>query len=308
MQEVDSERRLQLLKGVKPEEIEPSRTSTYDTEVTGHRDRPQQREGSGHPRKRKRIAGEDETDREIRYAIEDAEDASTLTGVNRGRKNDRLNNAPIVDSTGHINLIPSDTPKGHEKNAEAEAEKARKRREYEDQYTMRFSNAAGQRQSLGSNPWYSTAENTAPPEEDGGLGAGKDVWGNEDPRRRQREKARIDSSDPLAAMKKGVTQLKDAEKKRREWNEERQREMEELKEVEPNARGKRRDHHRHHRHHRHRRRDEEEDLEGFSLDQASMERRHHRPSHTRDFRSHSDDVPHRHHHRSRHRSPSKIQA
>ncbi|KAL9619071.1 MAG: hypothetical protein Q9160_006247 [Pyrenula sp. 1 TL-2023] len=216
MQEVDSERRLQLLKGVKPEEIEPSKTTAYDVEGTGHRDGPQQREGPGHSRKRRRIAGEDDTDREIRYAIEDAEGSSALARANGGKKDDRLNNAPIVDSTGHINLIPSTNNKGHEKNAEAEAEKARKKREYEDQYTMRFSNAAGQKQSLGSNPWYSTAENTAPSEEDGGLGAGKDVWGNEDPRRRQREKARIDSSDPLAAMRKGVKQLKDTEKKRRE--------------------------------------------------------------------------------------------
>ena len=36
----------------------------------------------------------------------------------------------------------------------------------------------------------------------------KDVWGNEDPRRKDREMARMLSDDPLASMQKAQIQLK----------------------------------------------------------------------------------------------------
>ncbi|KMU82714.1 hypothetical protein CIHG_00495 [Coccidioides immitis H538.4] len=68
----------------------------------------------------------------------------------------------------------------------------------------------------------------------------KDVWGNEDPGRREREKMRIDANDPLAAMKMGVRQLRDVEKERKEWEEERKKELKALKGADKESRRRRR--------------------------------------------------------------------
>lgn len=276
MQEVDSERRLQILQGLQPDS--QSHVIAISEVKTAHS---RLKDQEGHSRKRRRMAGENDTDREIRYAKEDAEDKSALT---RGRRSDGIS-APIVDSAGHINLIPEDRREVGEKNAKAEAEKARKARHFEDQYTMRFSNAAGHRQSL-DGPWYSTKDAQSPDL------LNKDVWGNEDPRRRDREKARINSSDPLMAMKKGVKQLKDVEEQRRQWNEERQKELDEINKEE--SRRKR-------RHHRY---SGDGDLEDFSLDDRSTKhrRRHHHNS-SRHDRDSEGRRTHRHRPNERHRSP-----
>ncbi|GAD95273.1 conserved hypothetical protein [Paecilomyces variotii No. 5] len=215
MQEIDAERRIQILRGERPSTPPPPPSEA----TTDQRDRRHGDEGSRY-RKRRRIAGENDTDRDIRFAKEDAAlslaKREELLGFSSG-------DAPLVDSAGHINLFPEKGTgkKSIEKNAEAEAEASKKKREFEDQYTMRFSNAAGFKESVGRNPWYSSSgkEAVAPdsiPD--------KDVWGNEDPRRREREKARVDTNDPLAMMKKGVRQLKEVERERKKWQEEKIRE------------------------------------------------------------------------------------
>jgi hypothetical protein len=213
----------------------------------------------------------------------------------------KTSDAPLLDSTGHINLFPSEAArKPAEKNKEAEKEAADKNRSYEDQYTMRFSNAAGNRQSAGQMPWYSSSSRDvlapdAMPE--------KDVWGNEDSMRQEREKARLDANDPLAAIKRGVRQLKSVELERKNWNQERKRELDALKEAE-----------RHRAHHRRRRSrsgskasDSGNSLENFSLDapdkhqdrksRSSHRHRSHRRERNRD-RSHDRS---RDHSRKRHR-------
>ena len=176
-------------------------------------------------------------------------------------RRDGGDNVPLVDTGGHINLFPSESLKNGgkrvEKNADAEADAEKKRRQYEDQYTMRFSNAAGFKQSVGKSPWYSSSSAhrvlapDAMPE--------KDVWGNEDPRRREREAVRLDANDPLAAMKKGVRQLKDVERQRKNWREEKCREIEALKVEERQRR---------HRHHKRRRQESEDSLKRFKLDSS----------------------------------------
>lgn len=56
----------------------------------------------------------------------------------------KTSNAPLVDHTGHIDLFPEERSRAPiQKNEEAEREASKKKQEYEDQYTMRFSNAAG---------------------------------------------------------------------------------------------------------------------------------------------------------------------
>ncbi|GFF93239.1 uncharacterized protein C5E4.10c [Aspergillus lentulus] len=198
MQEIDAERRIQILRGERPSTPPPPPSAPSDT----RRDRTHG-EDAGRYRKRRRLAGENDTDRDIRLAREDAQ---LMLAKREELAVSKTSDAPLLDSTGHINLFPSEaTRKPAEKNQEAEKEAADKNRSYEDQYTMRFSNAAGYRQPAGQMPWYSSSSRDvlapdAMPE--------KDVWGNEDPMRQERERARLDANDPLAAIKRGVRQLK----------------------------------------------------------------------------------------------------
>ncbi|UCK58689.1 hypothetical protein AFCA_001535 [Aspergillus flavus] len=200
MQEVDAERRIQILRGEQPSTPPPPPRSP--SPISRH-DRKSHAEDTVRFRKRRRLAGENDTDRDIRFAREDAQ---TALAKREELASARSSDAPLYDSAGHIDLFPFQPSQKHtEKNPEAEKESAEREKAYEDQYTMRFSNAAGFRQSVGQKPWYSASgiEAMAPDSI-----SGKDVWGNEDPMRREREKARIDANDPLAAMKKGVRQLK----------------------------------------------------------------------------------------------------
>ncbi|KAJ5749016.1 uncharacterized protein N7511_010712 [Penicillium nucicola] len=226
MQEVDAERRIKILRGESPPTPPPPPPSQPSSDPAIRPDR-KAGDDTGHFRKRRRIAGEDDTDRDIRYARENAAHASVKRDelLRASRKLDKTAQAPILDAAGHINLFPAANAKS-EKNAEAEAENARKKRSYEDQYTMRFSNAAGFKETIGQKPWYSSAgqDATAP-----GAMSEKNVWGNEDPRRQERERARINVNDPLAAMKRGVRQLKATEQERKRWNDNKRKEIESLK-------------------------------------------------------------------------------
>ncbi|OOF99938.1 hypothetical protein ASPCADRAFT_35766, partial [Aspergillus carbonarius ITEM 5010] len=223
MQEVDAERRIQTLRGERPSTPPPPPSAPSASQP----DRKAYTDDIGRSKKRRRLAGENDTDRDIRVAREDAQSALARREQQAPA---RSSDAPLHDSTGHIDLFPSEAKhKPVEKNAEAEKEAAEKRRGYEDQYTMRFSNAAGFRQSLGQAPWYSSSQRKIIDPE---SVPSKDVWGNEDPLRRQREKARMDVNDPLAAMRKGVRQLKAVEQERKRWHDERSRELEALKTAE----------------------------------------------------------------------------
>lgn len=302
MQEVDAERRIQILRGERPPTPPPLPSQRRSSDASA---RPERRfnDDAGGFRKRRRLAGEDDTDRDIRLAREDAAQAVakreelSLTS----RRDDKDAQAPLVDGAGHINLFPEGKNKEAEKNTEAEAESARKKRSYEDQYTMRFSNAAGFKETAGRQPWYSSgAQSTTAPD----AMPEKNVWGNEDPMRKDREKARMDANDPLAAMKRGVRQLKATEQERKRWNEEKQKEIEALKTEE----GQRS------RHHRRKRSRSIDSLDDFKLDAPvakprddndhNCSRRHHR-HHPRDRsrqRSHRDRDRERSHRRSHHSS------
>lgn len=259
MQEVDADRRLQVLRGLRPDT--PPKVEEQQRERSDHQ------RLNGRDRKRRKVTGEDDTDRDIRLAQEDAADVTDRAALVRKPTSD----APLTDHKGHINLFPSERSRHVDKNPEAEAEAAKKKREHEDQYTMRFSNAAGFKQGL-EKPWYSSSGSQQPSVEDV---QSKDVWGNEDPRRREREKMRMSASDPLAMIKKGVKQVREAEHDRKRWVEEKQREIAAL-EAEQRKRRKRRRH------------GSEDSLKGFSLYTESEER-------DRRHRKHS----HRHRHRSR---------
>ncbi|KAM0719090.1 hypothetical protein Q7P37_004995 [Cladosporium fusiforme] len=293
MQEQDAERRMALLRGEKPPDLPPSEEPAEDVHGRKRGD-----DGSvAHARKRRRLKGEDDTDREMRYAREDAEAGGRVRETLRAasRKGD---DAPLQDHAGHIQLVSAPDerpPRGADAKKEETAQERKK--ENEEGHGMRFSDAAGYRKGT-SKPWYATSDNRRR-EDSKSTGElvlaevqGKDVWGNEDPRRKEREQSRIVSNDPFAMMQQAQRQLKQSEGDRDKWKQEREKEIREQKREEE----RRRRHDRKHESRRHRRREkDDDDLEGFSLDGPTKESRSGR----------SDQDRHRRHRHSRRRSRSR---
>ncbi|KAL8775653.1 MAG: hypothetical protein Q9209_000149, partial [Squamulea sp. 1 TL-2023] len=271
MQEADAERRIHLLRGLQPDpaSVEPSLNEQTPQHDTSHK----------RERKRRKLAGEDDTDRDLRFAKEDQATAVPKKDLQLTSK--KSSDAPLMDRRGHIDLFPMEGSRHNApKNAEVEAEKAKKKKEFEDQYTMRFSNAAGFKHSIGDKPWYqftggpSESTNEVPP---------KDVWGNEDPRRKEREKMRVAADDPMATIQKGVSQLRQVERERKQWVQEKQRETEELAELQRRRKRKSKKNH------------DDEAIQGLNLDMPA------------DAHDHDDNYRsrHRHHHQHRHKHSSR---
>ncbi|KAF7960739.1 hypothetical protein EAE96_000412 [Botrytis aclada] len=278
MQELDAERRMQILRGEIPTPL------SIEDKPEEHNDPHERRShGSGEERKRRprKRNGENETDFEMRVAAQDSQSSKNERQIVLRKPID----APLVDHAGHIDLFPQERPQKLrvEKNAEVEQEKEKKKKEYEDQYTMRFSNAAGFKQAL-DNPWYSkaTAEVKSIDEDN----PGKDAWGNEDPRRKERDAARIISNDPLAAMRQGAAQVRQVKKEREQWMKEKEREVKELEAEERRNKRKR----------THTDDIDDDDLEGFSLDRPEKRSR---SSHHRTDPEHEKERERRHRHRRR---------
>lgn len=272
MQDADAARRLAILRGETPPplpepepEIDPSDNKTF-----ARQDRDSNSATGFMPRKRKR-AGEDDTDFEMRLVRERGEVAKKVAGELALKQPETA----IVGRDGHIDLVGAGAPEpatGKEKNPEYEREAAKKKRELEDQYKMRFSNAAGRDGFAAGDPWYAKSDSrraTAATATNEGLEAEigleaptKDVWGNDDPKRRARETQRLISSDPLAMMKMGAKKVREIEKERKKEIGEREKELEDLRreerrrekrhkkekyEGEDESRGNR-DHHKHRSH------------------------------------------------------------
>ncbi|KAJ0164954.1 hypothetical protein CTA2_12774 [Colletotrichum tanaceti] len=217
MQEIDAERRLAILRGEVPPPLPLVEAAEDET-----RSRDRDAGPVGRERKKRKRAGEDDTEFELRVAKERADVIETANDTLRKS----TSSAPIVDSDGHIDLFGEERKQGrHLKNEEAEKEAAEKKKELEDQYTMRFSNAAGKDGLVG--PWYAASGAIAelePPS--------KDAWGNEDPGRKKRDAERIVSNDPLAMMKRGASKVRQVKKERQDFEAERQRELEQLRNEE----------------------------------------------------------------------------
>ena len=288
MQELDSLRRMQILRGEEPTPLPIEDTPKYDSTK-----RPRDYgDGTGREKKKRKRAGENDTDFEMRIA----HDKTSSDNRERQLVLRKDPDAPLVDHSGHIALFPQPKPPSHkevQKNEEAEKEIAKKKKEYEDQYTLKFSNAAGFKASLSSDPWYKKANSTHTEEDM----PGKDVWGNEDPRKKERAAKRLISNDPLAMMKAGARQVRQVEQERKQWREEKDREMRALEEQERERR---------HRTKRRREHDSEDELENFSLDRPETssskshtgsekhKERRHRHSSSRRHSHRDDDRKHRH--------------
>jgi hypothetical protein len=295
MQEQDAERRIALLRGEKP----PALPAVTDDDDDEHAHGPRQ-QSDGRERKRRRLKGEDDTEREMRYAREDAEAGSRMreSFQHVKPKDTALDDAPLQDRRGHIQLVSAPEERRGRRSELSQEEKTsqRKKNEEEQSQGMRFSDAAGYRSGM-DKPWYTASSSRRDRDRNDSHKSkselvlaevqGKDVWGNEDPRRVERERQRVTSSDPFAMMQQAQKQLKRSEGDREKWQAERDREMQQLKRDEE----RKRRHERKHESRRSRRREDESDgLEGFSLDEPVKGSRSHR------------DGSRRHRHSRRHRS------
>ncbi|KLO96927.1 Uncharacterized protein LW94_15200 [Fusarium fujikuroi] len=214
MQEIDAQWRLAILRGEAPPPIEDDEAPKDEEPPARDRDASQR---TSTRRKRKR-PGEDDTDFEMRIAREN--DNSALVRIEPEKKS--TSSAPLVDHNGHIDLLGDEKSRAHaEKNEEAEKEAKKKKQSYEDQYTMRFSNATGKDGVL--KPWYSQSDAAAPD------ASSKDVWGNQDPNRKERDAKRIVSNDPLAMMKKGASKVREIKQERKRFQEEREKELKQMR-------------------------------------------------------------------------------
>lgn len=160
-------------------------------------------------RKSKRLPGEDDTDRDLRYAKEraGAEESSdkSVVRLRPTRNNDA--DAPIIDRKGNINLFPEIKPDAAKTFRQSEKEREKERQTHaEENYGMHLKDVWGRKDPSGT--WYMDKDGVVKDS------AGTDVWGNEDPRRRERQVQRVTSSDPLAFMKRAQKQLKEVHRER----------------------------------------------------------------------------------------------
>lgn len=224
------------------------------------------------PRRKRKLPGEDDTDREIRLARQ-SQSQSHLASDDAS--------VALFNRDGHIDLV-QDKP-----NSSQVGDKSQVRKPGPDELGVKLIDATG-RQPGSAKPWYSSTTS------DGGYAqqtVSKDVWGNEDAGRIQRDMRRIDASDPLAAIKRGVKQLREAETRREEWKSQRERGLNEVEELARKERKLRR-----------RRRDEEESLDGFNLDGGY--KKHQQCDGSRQTEN-RPRYRHKHHHRSRRRTRSR---
>ena len=142
----------------------------------------------------------------------------------------------LTDKSGHINLF-SEGPSGprklasRDKNPEYEKEKSEKEAKIAEQFNMALGKPAEE-----LRPWYTTVDK---------MGEKQERKTEKQVEREQRRDQRFkDLNDPMAAMRRGVKQLKEVEYVRQKEHEERRREIEILKQ-------------------------EQEELEAFSLDGPS---------------------------------------
>lgn len=229
MQEVDAARRLAILRGETPPPLEPledKQRGGPGADEQGSRDRYAAARDVT-VRKRKRH-GEDDTDFEMRVARERVEEGNRPSLELAPRKPSTMS---LVDDRGHISLFneQQSQPRGEGEIEGAGREGAgrqgaRKRRKTEEeqqqQQQTRFADAAGKGISK-TAPWYATPDD----DPSTAMVPFKNVFGKDDPRRKVREAARLDASDPLAMMKRGAAKVRELDKARKRDAEERENEL-----------------------------------------------------------------------------------
>jgi hypothetical protein len=280
MQEDDANRRMKILRGEVPAPLQIANEPHDDKESES---RPSI---SGRERKKRKRAGENDTEFEMRVAKEARVSSNSESQLVLRRS---TTDGSLTDATGHIDLFPDDRPKPiDEKKLAADKDVAKRKQEYEKDYTVKFSDAAGFKVGLES-PWYSSR--TRRTDEEELVMPSKDIWGNEDPRRKEREAARIVSNDPLAMMHQGAAKVRQVEKERKQWKAERDKEM--LESMRANEK-------------RRRHGDLDDGLESFSLNTPERRVASEKNQEER-RRRHSSPRQRLHRDRSRSRSPQRSQ-
>lgn len=206
------------------------------------------KEASDGKRKRRRLHGEDDTDRDIRLAREDGSHGVERRGGDEGSKRQQQRRsataAPLKDQRGNIQLFAPPSTSQIRAEKEEDLEKQRKQRKGEEEggqdQGMRFKDAAGRGKHKSGEPWYASHNVYSGTEElvhhershnDQGLQAvvGKDAFGRDDPSRPRRDAARLSAADPMAAMSRAQDQLRSTERKREAARREREQDLGQLR-------------------------------------------------------------------------------
>ena len=205
--EHDADVRSAKLRGARPPSTPPRIRELEQGDHASGKKRGRGDEDVHERKKRRRRAGEDDTDRDLRLA-RDAHNNMKRVETSVDSPN------PIIDKSGHIHLFsPERNPAstGVEKNPDAERKKKKSERELGDQYTMRFSNAAGYRQNASDSPWYAGSNL-----HESGRKSSTNAFGDEDQGRQKRDEQRINASDPMSSMRLGQQKLKESRRHKQE--------------------------------------------------------------------------------------------
>jgi hypothetical protein len=223
MQEADAVRRLAIMRGETPPPLPAEETP--ETSAVVRKDY----FPTGERRKRKR-AGEDDTDFEMRLAKERAAEGEKVS-MRLAERRDRAALAPALTEdakvVGKRDMPAGPTTFGAMKEVQA--------------------------------GWY--AKPVRPGDED--ETAGRDAFGREDPGRKSRDAVRLDKNDPLAMMKRGAAKVSELGQERKREAEERERELRALRKEQKRAEKRRKSEGAGGRH-------EVGELEGFSLDKPAV--------------------------------------
>lgn len=235
MQDADAARRLAILRGETPPPL-PEPEEPADPSDRKHARRGRDGGTWGGQRKKRKRAGEDDTDFEMRVARERAEEGARVAdelGPKRQKlEGEKREEANIVDNRGHIDLVgppPKDAGGGG-------GDEVKKTQELADKRMKSFGT-----EDFTAKPWYEDEKRRHAADRESCFDREAErcveapttnVWGRDDSKRRGRETARLDASDPLAAMKSGAKKVRDIQKERRGEAEERRRELEQLRQEE----------------------------------------------------------------------------
>jgi len=291
MQEQDSARRTAILRGETPlpllaDHDEKNTSEGQSSQKVDAADRKRPRDAAREERiKRRRLHGEDDTERDMRIARQDMQ-AGTAA---RDRLLEHTNNVSkdavsLTDGRGNITLFtaPSEQPPQDQQKQKSDRDRDRDRNQDDENVGMKFSHAAGYK-NAGKTPWYNSAGTEAAQR--------TDAFGNPDAKRVHRDLVRSTANDPLAVMARAQSQLRAAEKDKKVWEEERRRDVGMGdRENEERRRRKRREKEERER------RSSLDSLEGFKLDESDRGKRR-ETSHGR----HKDDRSHGLEHRERQR-------
>ena len=227
--------------------------------------------------KRRKLAGEDDTDQDIRLA------RSQLATRPNPYIGSRSKEDALINEGGNISLFPEPLLAKPNHDSSRTTGQRSTREDPQDQLTRDLEKR--QKSKAGDVPWYSVPDTESRMKS---TENGKDVWGNEDSGRQHRDQVRIDIADPLSFMKKGVKQLKETEQRRKDWMQQRERDLYEIERLAKE-------------HHRRRKRSRSKDsLEGFELDKGYRKPTHHhrRSSRHEGARKESSHRSHKHRHRA----------